>query len=120
MTVSTPVSSHNLYLRQWRWRPVLERGALLLVLPALLWLGWRALWLLLPLWWVKLPKAPQLIWLNEAGALRLDGEAVSCRWAMKSPLLVMFQAGSCWYWIYRPELGEADWRRLKRCLGAKP
>ncbi|EKE67922.1 hypothetical protein [Gallaecimonas xiamenensis] len=118
--MSTPVSSHNLLISPWRWRPWLDRAPLLLVVPALFWLGWPALLLLIPLWWVRLPPAPALLWLNEAGQLRLDGTAVTLQRAMKSPHLVMFRAGGYWYWLYRAELGEADWRRLKRCLGAAP
>lgn len=118
--MSTPVSSHNLHLRLWRWRPWLKRAPLLLIFPAFCWLSWPALLLLPLLYLVTLPAAPALLWLNEAGMVRLDGQPVVVSRVMKSPLLVMFQAGSRWYWVYRPELGEADWRRLKRCLGAAP
>ncbi|WKE66415.1 hypothetical protein PVT67_03950 [Gallaecimonas kandeliae] len=72
--------------------------------------------LLIPLWWVRLPPLPRLIWVDEAGCLRLDGQVLTAQRVMKSPLLVMLKAGGRWYWLYRAEFAEADWRRLKRCL----
>ncbi|WP_406666437.1 hypothetical protein [Gallaecimonas sp. GXIMD1310] len=114
--MSTPASAHNLYFRHWPGRRWLRLVPLSLPLLCWPWLGWSALALLIPLWWLQAPPRPRQLWLRDGGLCRLDGQPVALGAQLQSPLLVMFQAGRQWFWVFRPELNDADWRRLRRVL----
>ncbi len=97
---------------------------LALLLAVFLWLAawWGLLaWALVA--WVPLPAAPQGLWVNELGELRLagfeEGGKRRARPALLTPALVMLRWQGRWYWIFQQELAEGDWRRLHRCLRSR-